>query len=376
MKPIKRVLVTGGAGFIGSFTVELLIEKGYEVTVLDSLEPQVHPNQISEYLDSEVITRGDVRNRDVVKEVFANADAIIHLAAAVGVGQSMYEVEKYVDYNVRGTAVLLDLLAREKNNIKKVVVASSMSVYGEGKYYCNKCGQDRFPDVREPRQLEMKSWDFLCPACQTPLNPVPTDEKKPSKPTSIYAMTKRDQEEMCLLVGKTYGIPTVALRYFNAYGPRQSLSNPYTGVCAIFVNRILNNLPPHLFEDGKQLRDFVHVKDVARANILALEQSSANYEAINIGSGEQISIKELAESLIEICQVRLKPLISHRYRSGDIRHCYADISKARNLLSYTPTIQRDKGLRELVEWAKLCGWAKANVFENSLKELRDRRLIS
>jgi dTDP-L-rhamnose 4-epimerase len=374
-KGIEKVLVTGGAGFIGSHTVDLLIEKGYDVTILDNLEYQVHEGKIPEYLNKEAIfIKGDLKDKELIKKIVKDTDAIIHLASAVGVGQSMYQIEKYINYNTYGTALLLDILINEKNNVKKIIVASSMSIYGEGKYYCEKCKENKYPEIRSIEQLEKKIWDPLCPKCKNPLKPLPTDEDKPLMPTSIYAMSKRHQEEMCLLIGKTYGLPVVALRYFNVYGSRQALSNPYTGVCAIFSSRILNNKPPYIFEDGEQKRDFIHVKDIAKANLLALEKNSANYSKINIGTGKPISIKELANLLIEIYGINIKPYISYRYRKGDIRHCFADISRAKNLLEFVPSISIKEGLIELTYWAKEHKWGAIDLFEKSLKELEEKKL--
>lgn len=377
MKQIEKVLVTGGAGFIGSFTVDLLVERGYEVTILDNLEAQVHGENIPEYLNREArFLRGDIRDEGLLKEFTKETDAIIHLASAVGVGQSMYQIDKYVDYNTRGTAILLNVLVNEENGVQKLVVASSMSIYGEGKYYCDKCSEYRFPRLRSEEELRAKRWDSLCPRCKTTLKPAPTDEDKPLMPTSIYAQTKRHQEEACLLVGRTYGIPTVALRYFNVYGPRQALSNPYTGVCAIFLSRILSGKPPYVFEDGNQTRDFVHVKDVAKANLLALERSSADYQAVNVGTGKPSSISEVAKSLIGAHGTKLEPHITGRYRKGDIRHCYADLIKARKLLGYEPSIGFGEGLKELTGWAKAQEWGAVDLFEKTLEELEKRKLAN
>jgi dTDP-L-rhamnose 4-epimerase len=375
MRQLEKILVTGGAGFIGSHTVDLLIEKGYYVRVLDNLEPQVHQGRLPEYLNrcAEFI-KGDIQNREVLIKAIEDVDAVIHLAAAVGVGQSMYQIEKYTAYNTYGTAVLLDVLVNEPNDVKKLVVASSMSIYGEGKYHCEVCGTV-YPSLRDEEQLKNRKWEPLCPRCSREVRPLPTDEEKPLMPTSVYAQTKRHQEEMCLLTGRTYGIPTVALRYFNVYGPRQSLSNPYTGVCAIFSSRILNNKPPYIFEDGKQTRDFVHVRDVARANLLALEKNSANYIAINVGSGKPISISELARLLVEVYGARVTPHISYRYRKGDIRHCYADITRAKEYLDYSPTVPLYEGLKELAEWARTHGWGAKDLFEQAMRELEEKELV-
>ena len=377
-KGVEKILVTGGAGFIGSHTADLLIEHGYHVTILDNLEPQVHGENenLHDYVNSNAtFIYGDIREQELLKKVIREVDAVIHLAAMVGVGQSMYQTERYVDVNTKGTANLLDVLINEENNVKKFVVASSMSIYGEGKYCCEKCSSNVYPTLRSEEQLKKREWNHLCQMCSSPLTPQPTDEEKPLISTSIYAMTKRHQEEMCILIGKTYGIPTVALRYFNVYGSRQALSNPYTGCAAIFTSRILNNKPPYIFEDGNQTRDFIHVKDIAQANLKALEHNNANYEAINIGTGKPITIKNLAETLTKVYnKPNLKPYISNEYRKGDIRHCYADITKAQKLLDFQPTITLKDGLNELASWAKTHGWDAVDLFEKALKELKERHL--
>lgn len=379
-KGIEKVLITGGAGFIGSHTADLLIEHGYHVTILDNLEPQVHgetgkpPDHVGKNV---IFIYGDVRERELLKKVVQEIDAVIHLAAMVGVGQSMYQPERYVDVNTKGTANLLDILINEENNVKKLIVASSMSIYGEGKYFCEKCSTSVYPSLRNEGQLKKRQWDHLCPTCNSPLTPQPTDEEKPLVSTSIYAMTKRHQEEMCLLIGQTYGIPTIALRYFNIYGSRQALSNPYTGCAAIFTSRILNNKSPYIFEDGKQTRDFIHVRDVAKANFNALEHDNPSYKAINVGTGKPVSIKELAEILTKLYdKSNLKPYISNENRTGDIRHCYADIQRARKLLNFNPTISLQDGLTELAEWAKTHDWGAMDLFEKALRELKEKHLAA
>jgi len=372
---MNSVLITGGLGFIGSHTVDLLVEKGYRVRILDNLEPQVHgeAKKPPEYANKKAdLIIGDIRDQRTLDKALRGVDAVLHLAAAVGVGQSMYQIEKYASYNTYGAAALLDTLVNKEHSVKKLVVASSMSIYGEGKYFCSKCGPV-YPSLRGEEQLRRGEWEPKCPHCGKELKSVPTDEEKPLASTSIYAQTKRHQEEMSILIGRTYGLPTVALRYFNVYGPRQTISNPYTGVSAIFMGRIINRNPPYIFEDGRQTRDFVNVRDVARANLLALERSGADYNAINIGSGKPLPIAKMAELLIEINEADLKPSISYRYRKGDIRHCYADISKARKLLGYGPEVNLKKGLTELVEWGR-----KEKVgedkFDLAMKELEKRKL--
>lgn len=373
----EKVLVTGGAGFIGSHTVDALIEKGYSVKVIDYLDPQVHglERKIPKYFNSKAeFTLADISNREELHNSIRDVDAIFHLAARVSVSQSMYDVEKYIDTNTRATASLLDILINEKNSVKKLVVASSMSIYGEGTYYCEKCSEEKYPGLRSKEQMEKKIWEHLCPTCTTSLKPLPTDESKPLMPNSIYALSKRHQEEMCLLMGKTYSIPVVALRYLNVYGSRQSLRNPYTGVCAIFSSRILNKKQPFVFEDGKQLRDFIHVKDVTKANILALERSSADYQGINIGTGKPTSIWNIAEMLIKIHGSNLVPYRSSTFRMGDVRHCYADIKKARDQLHFEPSVSLERGMSELVNWSKSNKEDAVDFFKKAYDELKSRKL--
>ncbi len=348
-----RILVTGGAGFIGSHLVDALIEK-HEVAVLDNLEPQVHTKSKPDYLnENATYISGDVRNKEVLRRALGGVEVVLHQAAAVGVGQSMYQVEKYVDVNTMATAKLLDILVNEEHEVKKLIVASSMSIYGEGAYECENCGVV-YPELRTEEQLKKRQWEMKCQKCGKVVKPISTNEDKPLHPTSIYAITKRDQEEMCLTVGSAYGIPTIALRYFNVYGPRQSLNNPYTGVCAIFSARIKNDNPPLIFEDGLQSRDFVSVHDIVRANILAMEHANANYEVFNVGTGKAINILEIAQVLIKLYNKgkELEPEITNKYRAGDIRHCFADISKIKNKLGYEPRVDFDDGMKELVWWGE------------------------
>jgi dTDP-L-rhamnose 4-epimerase len=368
--------VTGGAGFIGSHVVDLLINSGYEVTILDCLDEQVHGRHSSgEYANPLArLVVGDVRDRRLLKEILSPSDAVVHLSAVVGIGQSMYQIQKYVDSNTSGTAMLLDTMISTSNSIQKLVVASSMSIYGEGKYYCEKCASTLYPASRAPTQLKSRVWDHKCPVCGSFLSHRPTDEETPASPSSIYAMSKRHQEELSLLVGRIYGIPTIALRFFNVYGQRQALSNPYTGACAIFSNRVLNGKAPFIFEDGAQLRDFVHVRDVARAILLALEHDEADYTAVNIGSGRAVTILELAATITNLLGENLKPYVSNEFRTGDIRHCYADIRRARDLLGFEPSVSLKEGLEDLANWAKMQGWGRIDLFESSLQELRKRRL--
>lgn len=373
-----NVLVTGGAGFIGSHIVDALLDAGHEVRVFDSLEPQVHgslrqENKWPDYLaaDCEKVL-GDVRDRDAVRAALSGIDVIYHEASAVGVGQSMYDIERYVDLNTRGTSVLLDVLANEPHDVQRLIVASSMSIYGEGKYRCPVHGEV-FPQLRPDSQLEEHEWEMRCPICGKDASPLPTDESKPLYPTSIYAITKKDQEEMCLCIGRAYGIPTVALRYFNVYGPRQALSNPYTGVAAIFSGRLLNDKAPVIFEDGLQSRDFTHVSDIVQANMLALERHEMDYGVFNVGTGRQLSILDVAEALIEELGSRQRAEIVNSFRAGDIRHCYSDISRIQEV-GYRPTVRFEEGVAALVEWVR--EQSAEDTFERARKELTSRGLVA
>ena len=371
-----KILVTGGAGFIGSFIVDALVEAGHDVRIYDDLDPQVHgaDRQKPEYINKNAeFIKGNVLDADSFYEAVKDVDVLYHEAAAVGVGQSMYEIRKYVEQNSLGGASVLDVIANRKHRLKKMIVASSMSIYGEGKYECPACGP-MTPGLRKEDQLAAGRWEVECPACGKPLNALPTDETKPLNPTSIYAISKRDHEEMFLSVGRAYKLPTVALRYFNAYGPRQALSNPYTGVCAIFSSRLLNGESPVIFEDGLQSRDFIHVKDVAKANLMVMEKDEANYEVFNVGSGRPRSILEIAEMLGEKIKPGegIKPVIANSFREGDIRHCFADTAKIGRLLGFKPSIEFDKGIEDLTSWVALQTCEDRSA--QAIKELKDRGL--
>ncbi|MCU0611172.1 MAG: NAD-dependent epimerase/dehydratase family protein [Candidatus Eisenbacteria bacterium] len=346
------VLVTGGAGFIGSHLVDALVARGHEVRVLDSLEPQVHgfSGVAPDYLNSAALFhRGRIEDPATLAAVLPGVDVVFHEAAIVGVGQSMYEIRRYVDGNTGATGAFLEFLVHHPElRPRKLVVASSMSIYGEGAYRGSD-GAALYPHVRSRQQLENRVWEIMDDHGQA-AQPQPTGEQKPLHPTSIYAVTKRDHEEMCLAVGYAYRMPTVALRYFNVYGPRQALSNPYTGVGAIFSARLLNNKPPLVFEDGCQTRDFVHVSDIVQANILAMESDAADYRAVNVGTGTPTSVLGVASLLSEHLGYAGAPLILGKFREGDIRHCVADITCARHLLGYRPTVALHEGIPELVRW--------------------------
>jgi dTDP-L-rhamnose 4-epimerase len=366
-------LVTGGAGFIGSFLVDELVRRGHRVRIYDNLTEQVHPHgRAPEYLNPEAeFVRGDVRDYEGLKRALAGVDVVFHEAAAVGVGQSQYQVKHYVDVNIGGTANVLDILANEQTRVSKIIVAASMSSYGEGQYACATCG-DVAPPLRPAEQLEQGDWEMHCPHCQAVLRPVPTSERKPLECNSIYAITKKVQEEMVLNIGATYGIPAVALRYFNVYGPRQSLSNPYTGVAAIFLSRIKHDRAPVIFEDGQQTRDFVSVHDIVQANLLAMEHTALS-GAYNIGNGAPRSILSMAETLIALCGKALTPEVTRAFRKGDIRHCVADITQAANVLGYAPRVTFEAGMQELRQWSTTA--VSHDKFDEAREELRTRGLV-
>ncbi len=345
----RRALITGGAGFIGSHLADELLQRGYRVRALDLLLPQVHgaDRRRPSYLASDVeLIQGDIRDPLAVRRALENVDVVYHFAARVGVGQSMYEIAEYTAVNNLGTATLLEALVEKR--VERLVVASSMSIYGEG-LYRDDTGRRYDQVVRSHEQLLAGNWEPRSPEGRS-LDPVPTPETKAPGIASVYALSKWDQERLCLMTGAAYRIPTVALRFFNVYGPRQALSNPYTGVLAIFAARLLNGNAPLVFEDGGQQRDFVHVRDVARACLLALEVPEAAGGVFNIGSGRAMPIHEVAERMAEVLGSDREPQITFQYRVGDIRHCTADIELARRVLGYEPAIDFDRGLAELAGW--------------------------
>jgi dTDP-L-rhamnose 4-epimerase len=371
--PMARVLITGGAGFIGSHAANALLAAGYEVRLLDNLSPQVHGTHRDRpaYLnkDAELVV-GDVTDAVAVDRALRGADMVLHLASSVGVGQSMYDIASYVSTNELGTAILLEALS--KRPVERLVVASSMSIYGEG--LCRSTdGTAGAPAERSIDQLRVAQWE-LADENGSLLDPVATPESKQPSLSSIYALNKYAQERMCLLTGKAYGIPTLALRFFNVFGPHQALSNPYTGVLAIFAARLLNNRPPLVFEDGLQRRDFVHVHDVARACLLGLESSHSN-DVFNVGSGQSRTIQSVACDLARVMgRSTISPEITGKYRAGDIRHCFADISKSRALLGFEPRVAFDDGLDELARY--LTDQIAEDRAENATNELLRRGLVA
>jgi dTDP-L-rhamnose 4-epimerase len=369
---MKQILITGGAGFIGSHLADTLLAAGHRVRALDNLSPQVHgereaaPSYLSDGVELLV---GDVRDREAVEHALRGVDVVFHLAAAVGVGQSMYRIDHYTDVNNRGTAVLLEALAERP--VERLIVASSMSVYGEGLYQ-DPQGRPVESAERTRTQLEAGDWETRGPdgAC---LTPVPTSESKRPSLASVYALSKFDQERLCLLVGAAYGIPTTALRFFNVFGTRQALSNPYTGVLAIFAARLLNGNRPAVFEDGRQRRDFVSVSDVAQACHLALQRPESAGEVLNVGSGRSYTIAEVGRRLARVLEREdLEPEITGQYRVGDIRHCFADITRAREVLGFQPRVALEDGLAELAAW--LARQVATDRVEEARAELASRGL--
>ncbi|MFW5968195.1 MAG: NAD-dependent epimerase/dehydratase family protein [Persicimonas sp.] len=344
----RHILITGGAGFIGSHLADELLDAGHSVRVLDNLSRQVHPEGKPDYLDERVeVVEGDVRDAEAVAEALDGIEVVFHLAAAVGVGQSMYEIEHYTSVNDIGTAVLLEALIERP--VERLVVASSMSLYGEG-LYRTPDGQIRRGGQRSVAQLERGDWELTDDEGRI-LEPLPTPESKQPELASVYALNKYDQEVMCLIAGRTYDFEIVALRLFNVYGPRQALSNPYTGVLAIFGSRYSNDKPPLIFEDGRQKRDFVHVSDVAVAFRLAMQSGQAPGGVFNIGSGRAYTVQQVARMMGRAMQKEhIEPTVTGEYRAGDIRHCFADIARAKDVLGYQPAVDFEEGLAELADW--------------------------
>jgi dTDP-L-rhamnose 4-epimerase len=366
----ETILITGGAGFIGSHVADRLLAREDRVRVLDNLTSQVHGDaRRPEYVADDVeLQVGDVRDPEAVRRALAGVDAVVHLAARVGVGQSMYEIADYTLDNSGGTAVLLEALLGR--TLRRLVVASSMSIYGEGAY-ARVDGAPAEAQERTRDRLERDDWEPSGPAGE-PLTPVPTPETKRPALSSIYALTKYQQERACLIFGAAYAVPTVALRFFNTYGPRQALSNPYTGVLAIFASRLLNDRPPLVYEDGRQRRDFVSVADVSRAVCLALERDEAAGQAINVGSGCSVTVEEVGTKLAATIGKELEPQVTGTFRVGDVRHCFADISRARELLGFEPEVELEEGMAEVAAWLE--GRVADDRVEAAGAELRQRGL--
>lgn len=368
-----KVLITGGAGFIGSHLADLLISQGHEVTLFDLLHPQVHgPEQKPpDYLHPAArLIQGDVRDPAALQAALDGIDVVFHFAAYTGVGQSMYQISEYLDVNVQGTATLLEQLSRPSSSVRRLIIASSRAVYGEGAYHCANCGPVA-PLPRTADQLRAGHWQVICPHCGQPIQPIPTPETKTADPRSIYAASKLNQEQISLIVGEAYNLPVVVLRFFNVYGPRQSLKNPYTGVINTFITRLVNGLPPQVYEDGRPSRDFVHVSDVCQACLLAMTSVTAAGQILNVGSGQPLSLLEVAQTIARHLNGP-SPIITGQYRLGDIRHCHADLTRSRQQLGYTPQVPFDAGIAQLLEqlagqeWADQSAQAEAELIARGL----------
>ena len=375
---MKNILITGGAGFIGSNLTLKLVEKGFKVTVLDNLSKQIHGENQNSTLYSSIkditnFIQGDVCNKSDWQKALKNQDAVIHLAAETGTGQSMYEISRYNEVNILGTTHLLDILANENHSIKKMIIASSRSIYGEGKYLCKNDGV-LYPNQRQDIDMAKGKFNLVCNKCNEPLQLLATDEDSKVHPSSIYGITKQQQEQMILLMGKTLNIPAVALRYQNVYGPGQSLSNPYTGILSIFSTRLLNGNDIDIYEDGQESRDFVFIDDVVNATILALEKSEANNQIFNVGSGVATSVSEVANLLKSLHNSDVKISVSGKYRLGDIRHNYADLSKIKNVLGFSPKFDFLSGITSFVNWVKTQE-VMEDKYEVSIQAMENKGLI-
>ncbi len=370
----RNILITGGAGFIGSHLTDYLISEGYHVRIMDNLHPQIHPSgKPPEYLNTQTeFIRGDVVYRKEWEKALRNIDAVFHFAAAVGVGQSMYQIERYVKDNCLGSAIFLDILANTKHSIKKMIIAASMSSFGEGMYRCPKCNLTQQPELRKAGDMQKGIWEPFCKNCKIQLKATPTDETARLQSPSVYAITKKCQEELFLSIGKAYRIPAVSLRFFNAYGPRQSLSNPYNGVAAIFLSRVKNGNAPVINEDGNQTRDFVHINDIVRVCEMVLTNEKANYEMFNVGSGIPITINEVARVVLNLNKSNIKPEVTGKFRGFDVRHCYADVTKLKKMVGWEPKIRFTEGMRDVFEWSK--NEVALDLVDKAMSELEEKGL--
>ena len=368
---MSKIVVTGGAGFIGSHLIDALVARGHDVVAFDSLDPAAHPQPPAwpEYANPGArYVRGDVLDREALRAVLRGAEVVFHYAAAVGSGISMVQIKRFVENNTVGTAQLLELLLEPGSTVRKLIVASSMTAMGEGTYLCDRDGI-QYPPLRPLAQLERHQWELLCPVCGRELSPIAMSEVRPLMPVSIYGMSKKDQEEECLLIGQAYRLPVVAFRYFSVYGPRQSLTNPYTGVIARFGTRLMLGMPAIVYEDGRQLKDVIHVQDVVSANLRAMESDGGDYEVFNLGSGVAISVARMAELLARRFPNAPATVFSGQFRAGDARHGWADIGKAQKQLGWTPAWMPERGFEDLSAWLETLPAdtvrAAAQAYENA-----------
>ena len=374
---MKNILITGGAGFIGSRLCEKLFDQGNNITVLDNLSEQIHGNGESflfnKIKDKCTFIKGDVRDKNDWSHAIKNQEIIIHLAAETGTGQSMYEVEKYTNVNVIGTSHMLEILANSNHNVKKIIVASSRSIYGEGKYNCKTHGV-QYPSKRKEEDMKKGEFNPKCSMCNSTLNVLPTDEQSKIHPSSIYGINKQQQEQMVMLMEESLSIPSIAFRYQNVYGPGQSLSNPYTGILSIFSTRILNGNDLDIYEDGEESRDFVYIEDAVDATILGIEKEEANGHIFNVGSGVSTRVIDVANTLKRLYNSEINITISGKFRLGDIRHNFADLSKLKDILDFTPKYNFERGITEFVNWVKTQE-VMEDKYEKSIQQLKNKGLI-
>jgi dTDP-L-rhamnose 4-epimerase len=370
---VNSVLISGGAGFIGSGLAKYLLARGYRVAVLDNLSSQIHGTaEVHADIPGVSFVKGDVRSREDWLRALSGQQLVVHLAAETGTGQSMYQADRYMDVNVRGTAILLDILANERHSVKKILVASSRAIYGEGKYTCAAHGVV-YPGPRNGADLSVGDFIVKCPVCNAPATPMATDEESKIHPISVYGISKHAQEQLFLTVGRALNIPAVALRYQNVYGPGQSLKNPYTGILSIFSTRLRNGAPVSVFEDGRETRDFVFIDDVVEATRRALESDAADFDVFNVGSGVRTDVLTVASSLRDAlgCEGRL--VVSGHFRIGDIRDNFADISKIATRLGFRPRVGFAEGIRRFADWVAT-QIVPADLFEQSIEEMQRRGL--
>jgi len=374
---MKNILITGGAGFIGSRLCEKLFDQGNNITVLDNLSEQIHGNGESflfnKIKDKCTFIKGDVRDKNDWAHAIKNQEIIIHLAAETGTGQSMYEVEKYTNVNVIGTSHMLEILANSNHNVKKIIVASSRSIYGEGKYNCKTHGV-QYPSKRKEEDMKKGEFNPKCSMCNSSLNVLPTDEQSKIHPSSIYGINKQQQEQMVMLMGESLSIPSIAFRYQNVYGPGQSLSNPYTGILSIFSTRILNGNNLDIYEDGEESRDFVYIEDAVDATILGIEKEEANGNIFNVGSGVSTRVLDVANTLKRLYNSEINITVNGEFRLGDIRHNFADLSKLKDILGFTPKYNFERGITEFVNWVKTQE-VMEDKYEKSIQQLKNKGLI-